>query len=105
MNSMVPIHNFKKNTAIICEITEPIRHECANNRYGDRYYVTHIRLPKGEDHKLIVGVMMRRALEASCDNQGYVGRWFHIHKYAPAKGKRYSDYAISEIVDPSVTAA
>jgi hypothetical protein len=69
MGSMVPIHDFKKNTAIICQITEPIRHESANNRYGDRYYVTHIRLPKGDDHKLIVGVVMRRALEASYDNR------------------------------------
>jgi hypothetical protein len=96
----VPVLKFENGTAIICQIIKPIRQESAINRYGERSYVTHIRSPKGAERKLIVGVVMRGALEAKYDNQSYVGRWFHIHKHAPAKGKRYLEYTISEVRPP-----
>lgn len=98
----VPVLRFGAGTSIVCQITEKIHQSEVEDSDMDPANVAQIKSPSGEYRVLIVGEVLRSELDRAYPKDGYVNLWFHITKLPAREGKRYADYAISEIDDPTV---
>jgi hypothetical protein len=96
----VPVLPFPVGATYVLRPLEAIRQsEVEDSRYGPAR-VCEVEAPNGEVRILIAGEVLHTALNRAYPNNGYVGAWFQVTKLPPREGKRYADYAITEIEPP-----
>lgn len=110
-----PVFKWQAGTSIVVQITQPLKlgKDLEATTKMKPPHLTIVKFVRGQLRTLIFGTILKEEIEGAYPADGYVGRWFALRKLPREKymnattgdmdTKRYSNYQVLEINDPSAT--